>query len=150
MWLEAFQLGNNCFTLKEQYRIFTGVKTHRPVFSWEIRVSSFYLCHAAVEMSTLLAGGISTAALSSLLNLKLCCLLLPFYSFSKHRQKNHAYSHRINTCSTLSLGKKLLASEKQCRKSNNKHVDLSQFSRAWTKQPPCVQGKVKPYSQLSG
>jgi len=88
-------------------------------------VSGFYLCHAAVEMSTLLAGGISTAALSSLLNLKLGYLLLPFYSFSKHKQKNHVCSHRINTCSTLSPGKKCLASEKQYRKTNNKHVDLS-------------------------
>lgn len=64
--------------LKELYRTLTGVKAHSHLFSREIRASSFYLCHAAVEMSRLLARGICTAALSSLLNLKLCCLLLPF------------------------------------------------------------------------
>lgn len=66
---------------------FHRVKPHRSGFSWERRGSSSCLCHAAAEMSTLLAGGSSTAASSSWMNLKLCCLLLPFYSFLKHRQK---------------------------------------------------------------
>lgn len=107
---------------------FHRVKPHRSGFSWERRGSSSCLCHAAAEMSTLLAGGSSTAASSSWMNLKLCCLLLPFYSFLKHRQKKKNCSHRINTCSTLSLGKKkLVASEKQHRKLNSKQEDLSQF-----------------------
>lgn len=104
-------------------------------------------------MSTLLAGGSSTAALSSLLNLKLGCLLLPFYFSSKYRQKNYVRSYRINTCSTLSLGKKknktkklLFASEKQHRKLNSKQEDLSQFSRTWTEQ---VWGEVKAYFPIN-
>lgn len=67
---------------------FYRVKPHRwSGFSWERRGSSSCFCRAAAGMSTLLAAGSSTAALSSLFNLKLCCLLLPFYFFSKHEQK---------------------------------------------------------------
>lgn len=43
----------------------------------------------------------------------------------------------------------MLASEKQLRKSDNKHVDLSQSSGAWTKQLPCLQ-ELEPCSQPSG
>lgn len=43
----------------------------------------------------------------------------------------------------------MLASAKQLRKSDNKHVDLSQSSWAWTKQLPCLQ-ELEPCSQPSG
>lgn len=118
---------------------FYRVKPHRSAFSWERGGSSSCLCHAAAAMSTLLAGGSSTAASSSLLNLKLCCLLLPFYSFLKHRQKKLClFLQNKYLLYSFSRKKKLLASQKQHRKLNSKQEDLSQFSRAWTEQPPSV------------
>lgn len=99
-------------------------------------------------MSTLLAGGISKAALSSLLNLKLCCLLLLFIPSQSMDKKFLFVLIEWIPCSILALGKRLLASEKQCRKANK--VDWSQFSRAWTKQSPCLQGEVSPVLSLRG
>lgn len=102
-------------------------------------------------MSTLLAGGSSTAVLSGLLNLKLCCLLLPFYSFSKHGQKNRVCSYRVDTCSTLPVGRrKLLAPEKQHRKLNNKREDFPSFPEPGQSNHHLCRERSSPILCLQG